>query len=232
MIDIRTIDSYTIDMKISELCHRAGVAPTTIKYYIREGLAAEGRRSGPNQTRYDEDHVRRVRLVRALVETGGLSIASTRQVLAVLDEEGKDLAHAFEAIQHALGTGSGAGDRAASAAARRRVTTLVTASGWTITPDNPGIELTARAIDGLSTIGFAPSDEFLADYAAACLRVARADLGALTTRERPELVLELMVVGTVMGDVLMSGLRRLAQESATATIFPTPDQEHNETREK
>jgi DNA-binding transcriptional MerR regulator len=219
-------------MKISELCRRADVVPTTLKYYIREGLVGEGRRDGPNRTDYDEDHVHRVRLVRALIETGGLSIASARHVLEVIDAEGTDLAFAFEAIQNALGATGRLGEHAASAEARERVRALVEASDWAVTPSNPGIELAARALDGLSTIHFTPSDEFLTGYATACLGIARADLGALTTRDSPELVLELMVVGTVMGDVLMSGLRRLAQESAAATIFPVSRQNSNEKREQ
>ncbi|MBB5632329.1 DNA-binding transcriptional MerR regulator [Cryobacterium mesophilum] len=219
-------------MKISELCRRADVAATTLKYYIREGLVAEGLRSAPNRTDYDEDHVHRIRLVRALIETGGLSIASARHVLAVIDAEGTDLAFAFEAIQNALGATGRAGERSASTKAQERVMALVNGSGWAVTPGNPGIELAARALDGLSTIGFTPSDEFLAGYATACLGIAQADLGALTTRDSPELVLELMVVGTVMGDVLMSGLRRLAQESTAATVFPVSGRNSNEKREQ
>ena len=153
--------------------------------------------------------------------TGGLSIASARHVLAVIDAKGTDLAFAFEAIQHALGATGRIGERSASAESRDRVSALVDASGWGGT-----------ALDGLSTIDFTPSDEFLTGYATACLGIAQADLGALTTRDSPELVLELMVVGTVMGDVLMSGLRRLAQESAAATVFPVFGNNSDERREQ
>ena len=164
--------------------------------------------------------------------TGGLSIASARHVLAVIDAKGTDLAFAFEAIQHALGATGRIGERSASAESRDRVSSLVDASGWAVTPSNPGIELAARALDGMSTIDFTPSDEFLTGYATACLGIAQADLGALTTRDSPVLVLELMAVGTVMGDVLMSGLRRLAQESAAATVFPVFGNNSDERREQ
>jgi hypothetical protein len=50
--------------------------------------------------------------------------------------------------------------------------------------------------------------------------VARADLAALTSRSDPALVAELMVVGTVMGDALLAGLRRLAQQHETTALFP------------
>jgi hypothetical protein len=77
-------------------------------------------------------------------------------------------------------------------------------------------------LDGLAAIGFDPSDEYLTAYASAATTIARADLAALTTRTRPDLVAELMVVGTVLGDSLVAGLRRLAQESVTSEFFPEP----------
>jgi DNA-binding transcriptional MerR regulator len=196
---------------------------STVKYYVREGLVSEGRRTSGNQTAYEESHVQRIRLVRALIETGGLSIAATKQVLAVLDDHQDNLAYAFEAAQHALGSVGGAGARAASTEARQRIAELVRSRGWTATEDNPGLEVAARALGGLATIGFEPSPDYLAAYADAASTVARADLAALSTRSRPDEITELMVVGTVMGDALLAGLRRLAQQNETAAAFPAED---------
>ena len=217
-------------MKISEIGSRGGVAASTVKYYVREGLVPEGRRTSRNQTAYDDSHVQRIRLVRALIETGGLSITATKQVLSVLDDHQDNLAYAFEAAQHALGSVGGAGARDASAAARQRIAELVASRGWTATDDNPGLEVAARALDGLSTIGFAPSAEYLAAYAGAAAAVARADLAALGTRSRPDEITELMVVGTVMGDALLAGLRRLAQQDETAAAFPPGNETNKETQ--
>ncbi|MBT2518997.1 MerR family transcriptional regulator [Streptomyces sp. ISL-90] len=214
-------------MKISEVSRRTGVTATTMKYYLREGLVHGGERVGSNQTAYDETHVHRVKLVRALIETGGLSIADTKQVLATLDSDDTSLAHTFEAAQHALGVG-GASSWAAEPEARGRIGELATEHGWSTTPENPGFDVAARALDAFSTIGFAPSDEFLDAYASAATTIARADLRALTTRDRPELVAELMVVGTVLGDALIAGLRRLAQENETAELFPVHTTIHDE----
>ncbi|MDQ0575069.1 MerR family transcriptional regulator [Agromyces albus] len=214
-------------MKISEVSRRTGVTATTMKYYLREGLVHSGERVGSNQTAYDETHVRRVKLVRALIETGGLSIADTKHVLATLDSDDTSLAHTFEAAQHALGVG-GASSSTAQPEARHRVAALATGHGWRTTAENPGFDVAARALDAFSTIGFAPSDEFLDAYASAATTIARADLMALTTRDRPELVAELMVVGTVLGDALIAGLRRLAQENETAELFPVHTTIHDE----
>jgi DNA-binding transcriptional MerR regulator len=217
-------------VKISEVCSRTGVTATTMKYYLREGLVHSGERVGANQTAYDDSHVHRVKLVRALIETGGLSIAAAKQVLATLDSEETSLAHTFEAAQHALGVG-GVSSGTAGPAARNRIAALADDRQWHTSPENPGFDVAARALDALSTVGFTPSDDFLTAYASAASTIARADLVALTTRSRPDLIAELMVVGTVLGDALIAGLRRLAQENETAALFPVPTTTHDEEEE-
>jgi DNA-binding transcriptional MerR regulator len=209
------------------VCRLTGVTTSTMKYYLREGLVHGGERVERNQTTYDETHVHRVKLVRALIETGGLSIAATKHVLSTLDSDDTSLAHTFEAAQHALGVG-GASAAPPGEDARRRITRLAAGHGWKTTAENPGFEVAARAIEAFSTIGFAPSDEMLDAYASAAATIARADLTALTTRARPDLVAELMVVGTVLGDALIAGLRRVAQEHETAEYFPLPTSPHDQ----
>jgi DNA-binding transcriptional MerR regulator len=205
-------------MKISELCSRSGVSVPTVKYYLRERLLHEGEKLGANQTAYDESHVQRVKLVRALIETGGLSIAATKRVLATLEPD-SSLAYTFEAAQHALGVG-GQSSGAAGEGSRKRIVALAASQDWSTTDENPGLEVAARVLDGFSAIGFEPSDEYLGAYADAAATIAKADLAALATRDRPELVAELMVVGTVLGDALIAGLRRLAQQNETVAFFP------------
>ncbi len=208
-------------MKISEACQLAGVTPATLKYYIREALVPEGERTSANQTSYTLAHVQRVKLVRALLDTGGLTIASARDVLRVLDAEDLPLASAFAAAQAAIGNPATA-QREPSAASRERVAALIAANSWISTPTNPGFDLAAHALDGLATIEFAPTEEFLQWYSEGATSAARADLSALASRDRPDLITELMVVGTVMGDALAAGLRRLAQQHETARVFPYP----------
>jgi hypothetical protein len=57
-------------MRLSELSERSGVSIATIKYYLREGLLAPGRRVSATTADYDESHLRRLRLVRALIQSG------------------------------------------------------------------------------------------------------------------------------------------------------------------
>lgn len=72
-------------MRVGELSRQTGVPVPTIKFYLREGLVPAGELTCPNQAQYDQRHIRRLRLVRALLEVGGLSIAAAREVLGTLD---------------------------------------------------------------------------------------------------------------------------------------------------
>lgn len=71
-------------MKITELSCCSGVSLPTIKYYIRAGLLPPGNRVRANRTEYSDEHLKRLELIRALREIGGLCISSTRQVLEAL----------------------------------------------------------------------------------------------------------------------------------------------------
>ncbi|MET4639016.1 MerR family transcriptional regulator [Mycetocola sp. 2940] len=211
-------------MKISEAAQAGGVSVSTFKYYQREGLVPAGIRLSGNQTAYDEPHVLRVRLVRALLETGGLSIGAAKAVVATLDSDDDSLAFTFEAAQHALGAISPP-LTPASEKSRQSIEALAAAQGWLSTAENPGLDSAARVLDGFAAIGFAPTPEYLQAYAAAAASIARADVAALQSRDRPDLIAELMVVGTVLGDALVAGLRRLAHESVTAELFPVTARE-------
>lgn len=190
-----------------------------MKYYQREGLVPEGLRSAPNQVEYGDEHVKRVRLIRALIETGGLSIAATRDVIRALDTEGAPLAETFEVASHAMATPR-IPESAPSAESRERVIKLARSQGWHFSDDNPGIDAAARAVDGLAAIDYDAPDDYLLAYLGAAAASAAADVRALTTRPDPDQIAELMVVGTVLGDPLFSGLRRIAHENVTHDLFP------------
>ena len=72
-------------MRISELSAATALPTCTIKYYLREGLLPAGHRSSRTTADYDATHMERLRLVRALIETGGLGLAAVRRVLTVID---------------------------------------------------------------------------------------------------------------------------------------------------
>ena len=72
-------------VRISELAARSGVPVATIKYYLREELLPPGSLTSATQASYNESHLERLRLIRALIGPAGLSIAQTRRVLQSVD---------------------------------------------------------------------------------------------------------------------------------------------------
>ncbi|RXZ48000.1 MerR family transcriptional regulator, partial [Agromyces binzhouensis] len=78
-------------MRISGLADASGVAVATIKFYLREGLLHPGVATSATQATYDDSHVRRLRLIRALTGPVGLSVQQARTILTLVDDPGDDL---------------------------------------------------------------------------------------------------------------------------------------------
>ncbi|HJY46974.1 MAG TPA: MerR family transcriptional regulator [Propionibacteriaceae bacterium] len=78
-------------MRISELSSQTGVPVATIKFYLREKLLHEGVRTSATQAQYDESHVARLRLIRALLGPAGLSVAAAHQVIQALEQPPESL---------------------------------------------------------------------------------------------------------------------------------------------
>jgi DNA-binding transcriptional MerR regulator len=204
-------------MWIAELSRQTEVPVATIKYYLREGLLAPGEAVGATRSRYDDSHVRRLRLIRALVESGGLSLARVRSVLAAVDEESRELHDVLGAAHGALIPD----DLPATAESRRRVDDLVAERGWQISPRSGDRDLLAAAFDALEKVGYHLDDDLLATYASAAAQVADADVAHLPTDDRQRTV-EATVLITALGGPVLLALRRLAQQSASAHRYGTP----------
>jgi DNA-binding transcriptional MerR regulator len=78
-------------MRISELSSRTGIPVPTIKFYLRENLLRPGARTAATQAQYDDSHVVRLRLIRALLGPGGLSVASAHRVIRAVEEPPESL---------------------------------------------------------------------------------------------------------------------------------------------
>ncbi|ADB36020.1 transcriptional regulator, MerR family [Kribbella flavida DSM 17836] len=200
-------------MWIAELSRRAEVPVATIKYYLREGLLPPGESVGATRSRYDEAHVRRLGLIRALVESG-LSLARVRGVLAAVDEESLELHDLLGAAHGALIPD----DIAASAESRRRVDELVEQRGWLVSPAASDRALLAAALDALEKVGHHLDDDLLEVYAAAAQQVGDADVAHLPSADRASTV-ETTVLVTALGGPVLLALRRLAQQNASARRY-------------
>ena len=61
---------HTSPMRISQAAKAAGVSKQTIEYYIMIGLIDPLRKPGKRGRYFDREHVRRIKLIRHLNETG------------------------------------------------------------------------------------------------------------------------------------------------------------------
>ena len=206
-------------MRIAELSRDSGVPVPTIKYYVREGLLDPGELTSPNQAQYGDSHLRRLKLIRALAEVGGLSIAAIGRLLAAVTSPATSSHEAFGKAQYATAPRYHyqASD-AARQAAVQQADELISRRGWRINPDSPARELLASVLAALRDLG---QDDLLslADaYAAPAEQIAAADLATILRRPTLDGQLEGVIIGTTLGDTLIASLRRLAEEHTSARV--------------
>jgi DNA-binding transcriptional MerR regulator len=199
-------------MRIAELSRQTGVPVATIKYYLREGLLPVGEATGPNQAQYGEEHVRRLRLIRALVTVGGVSIASVGAVLEAIDAVDRPLHDRLGVVQASVTKPpeSGATEDEQWAVAQKRVDDLIARHKWHANGHSaPGRRL-ASVLVAIDRLDYEFTDEMLDTYADAVEKIADVDLDSIADRTHPEDLVVGMVVGTVLGDEVLTAMRRLA----------------------
>ena len=185
-------------MRISELSRVSGVPTATIKYYLRENLLHDGVLTSPTQAQYDETHVARLRLIRALLGPGGLSVAKARQVLDAID--GADAPS-----NELLGVS--------------RVVAILQRWGWCVSPkDRDSQAALLDALEAIDAAGFQLPPDALDGYAQAMLQVATMEIDHLPT-ESPEAAVRYVVLGTVLNEPLILALRRLAEQHVSTERF-------------
>ncbi|MEV0118811.1 MerR family transcriptional regulator [Streptomyces sp. NPDC050844] len=206
-------------VRIGELSRRTGVPVPTIKYYVREGLLPQGELSSPNQAHYGEAHERRLRLIRALLDVGGLKVAAIAEVLGAVDDPERPLHKVLGAAADRLGTAGAADDDAEAQAAQTAVGELIARRGWHAHESNPAADDLSRALAAMGRVGHGAFTELLDEYADAAEMVARADLGYVNRRVAVEDLVESVVIGTVLGEVVFNAMRRLAHVDASARLY-------------
>lgn len=186
------------------------------------GLLPPGERTSYNQAQYDERHIHRLRLVRALVETGGLSVGTAREVLDKLDTPGISVLGSIGKVQFAMTAPSRHADESArhageqaQEAATKEVDALIERRGWHSVPTNPARQTLASVLATLRRLDQTAQLEQLLDaYAEAAERLAGAEVNTLLEDEAVDSLAERVVIWTALGDVLFSALRRIAHENA------------------
>jgi DNA-binding transcriptional MerR regulator len=205
-------------VRISQLAAESGVPVATIKFYLREHLLHEGELTSATQAQYDQSHVRRLGLIRALLGPAGLSVAAARELLQHVD-------HPPDSQMDLLGI--------AHQAVHRRVPDdlelepaweLIRRWGWEIDErDSDTPAGLADALRGIEAAGFSLPEGALDHYAHRMAEVAETEIANLPT-DSSEAAVRYVVLGTVLVEPLLLALRRLAQQDASARRFGRPGQ--------
>jgi DNA-binding transcriptional MerR regulator len=207
-------------VRIGELSAASGVPLPTVKYYLREGLLPAGERTARNQADYGPEHVARLRLIRALIEVGGLSIADTRSVLAASDDPGLRLDEVMGAAHEAV-TARGTPTRVEPAWSEARALVVAGAQrrGWRIEPGSPALDQAADAVAAVLAADMPELRPLIDLYFEVVEGMAVQEVEAVLSMGTPDQIVRGVVVGTVVGEALLSALRLLAQQSISIKLL-------------
>ncbi|ALC30820.1 MerR family transcriptional regulator [Streptomyces sp. CFMR 7] len=206
-------------MRIGELSRRSGVPVPTIKYYVRERLLPAGELTSPNQAEYGPGHERRLRLIRVLLEVGGLSLATIGEVLKATDDPAQPVLEVLGAAAKGVTPLEEGESGPELERAREDVAELLRRRDWQVSEGTTAAESLAGVISALRRVGHGGLVDLIEEYADAAESVARVDIGYVQRRVAREDLVESVVVGTVLGEAMFGALRRLAHEDVSFRLY-------------
>ena len=211
-------------MRLAELSKRSGVSTATIKYYLREGLLRPGRQVNATTAEYDEEHLRRLRLVRAMIQVGRVPVAQVREVLGHVDDDSLGrtvrLGAALWALPHVPEPDA---DDEYLQAAQLEASELLRTLGWQnaelLTSISPAYRSLVVAVAAMRRLDYDWDAELLVSYARLMHRAAVLDLDFVETQETEAERVETAVLGTILVEPMLQALHRLAQEEESARRY-------------
>ncbi|MEU0395718.1 MerR family transcriptional regulator [Streptomyces sp. NPDC006208] len=214
-------------MKVSELSRRTGVQVPLIKYYLREGMLPPGRATASNQADYGEDHVHRLRFIRTLIATRGLSAGATKEILDAITAEQEDLHQVFGIVlgvrpttkEEDAGTERHSTEPEPEPAGLADARQLIAEMGWKVSPGNPAAHTLAEVLAALADLGADIDWRGLLPYARLADSIADVDVQQMRGERDLLAQAERAVMVSILLEPGLLALRRLAQEAKSARHF-------------
>ncbi|QUC56862.1 MerR family transcriptional regulator [Streptomyces sp. A2-16] len=211
-------------MRLAELSERSGVSTATIKYYLREGLLAPGRQINATTADYDDEHLRRLRLVRAMIQVGKVPVAKVREVLGHVDDDSLPLATRLGSAVWALPQLPEPDEdddfvRGARLAMEELLGTLGWSNARAMASVSPAFRSLVLAAAALRRLGYDWSPEILVPYARLMREVAELDMAFMESHASEAEKAEIAVLGTVLVEPMLLALHRLAQEEESTRRY-------------
>lgn len=200
-------------MRLAELSTRSGVPATTIKYYLRLGLLHAGERQSSTWSFYDDSHLRRIALIRALIDVAGLPLEAVHRVLEVVTNKAVPLHQALGTAQWLLSPTTA---EQPSTESCERVSALLDRHTWELASDSPHRAVLAAALDRLDRLAFPAPDALLDQYAEAVSSFAPMEVEPITSQTDRATAIEHLIIGTLLYEPVLATMRRMAHESQSA----------------
>ncbi|MEV6329386.1 MerR family transcriptional regulator [Streptomyces sp. NPDC051909] len=210
-------------MRLSELSARGGVSVATVKYYLREGLLAPGTPVTARQSDYGEEHLRRLRLVRALLTVGGMTVQQARDVLAVADDPAFGRHERLGIATYMLPPHVEAPEetdpgRALWDEVHGEVRALLAELGWRVYEEAPALASLTRAVAAVRSLGYRGGTDVIRRYALALHPIAEEEYAAIEEYPVLDEAIEATVAYTTLYEPVLLALRRLAHEDVSARL--------------
>lgn len=201
-------------MRLSELATASGVPPATVKYYLRQGLLHPGAQLGPRSADYEESHLRRLRVVQALTEAAGLSLAQVKTMVELIEHPQEDLFTALGAAVAALPP------MAPRAEDYPRARAVMERLGQLYDPEYAAVAQLEHALAAAEQAGLQISEERIDAYGSAVRRLAEYDISNMPEADAPSAAVEYAVLGTALYEPVLLALWRLAHQHLAAQRLP------------
>jgi DNA-binding transcriptional MerR regulator len=200
-------------MRISELADRSGLPVATIKFYLRKELLPPGETVSKTQASYDESHLQRLRLIRALREIADLPVATIAAVLGAVDDESLPLLDLLRLTQTAVAR------PAAYDVDTGPAEILLDELGWQLLPGSALVASLAGVLAALAEQHEKTDTVSLKPWADAAWSVAEAEVGYISADTARATAARRVTVGTVLYGELLAQLRLVAQEAVSVSRF-------------
>lgn len=191
-------------MKISELSAESGVSTATIKYYLRESLLQPGTLTSSTSAEYDETHLRRLRVVRAFLGPGRLSVSQVRALLEILDDPpdhpGEMMRQLIESLAPPV----------PSTGAHQRGQQLLRQLGWKADPSSADVSALGAAAIAIESAEITVGMDNLTMYADTAHQLAELEVATFAPGRTDVAAGRELVLGVALVEPLMLALRRLA----------------------
>ncbi|KAA0022346.1 MerR family transcriptional regulator [Antrihabitans cavernicola] len=194
-------------MRVSELVAETGIPLATVKYYLREGLLMPGAATSATRSEYDDRHVHRLALVKALSGLG-LPIPKIKVILELIDAPSSSL---FDSLGEAIGAlppyVSSDGDFP-------RAEAVLADLGQVYDPSYVGVAQLESALRAAEEVGIPMTDDRLRAYGKHIMGLAEADVAAMPKATAD--AIEYAVLGTAIYEPVIAAMRRLAHQDIAA----------------